>query len=343
MVKVGVVGLGFMGVTHLQAYEKHPRAKLVAVADRIAERLTGDLSGVQGNLAEGGKPFDFSEVNTYQDAADLFADPEVELVSICLPTPFHADLTRQALESGKHVLCEKPMGLTAEDCDAMVAAARANSARFMVAQCIRFWPDYRKAREIAQSGALGAILSARFTRQSAAAGWAEWLLDESRTGGVILDLAVHDIDFAQHLLGVPEKVCAVGARHAENKLDQFSATLTCGGVPVTVAGGWFFPGEYPFKMSFDIFCEKGVLSYDSATERPLTIFHADGTVETPELPEGDGYLGEVDYLISCIEKGCDPELSPAEESALSVKLALLVRDSRAQGGVELETPAAWRA
>ncbi|MBI4586580.1 MAG: Gfo/Idh/MocA family oxidoreductase [Planctomycetes bacterium] len=342
MVKVGVIGLGFMGLTHLQVYLKHPKAKVVAVADQIKERLKGDLSGVQGNIMGPGRKFDFSKVKTYENAEDLLNHPEVDLVSVCLPTPAHAPIVKQALARGKHVLCEKPMAVTEAEVDAMVAAARASKGKLMVAQCIRFWPDYRKAREIVKSGSLGRVLAARFERKSGLPAWGGWLRDESKSGGAIVDLSIHDIDFAHHLLGIPESVRATGAVDLKKGFDHYQGTLRYGGAAVSLEGSWIFQGEYPFSMSFDILGEEGLLSFHSALNRPLTVYWANGRTERPGLTAGDGYFGEIDYFLSCIESGKAPELSPPEESAVSVKLALLLKESRRLGGEEMPVPEGWR-
>jgi predicted dehydrogenase len=337
VVKVGIVGLGFMGLTHLRAYRDHPRARLVAVSDQIEKRLAGDLSGVQGNFLAKGERYDFSGVSTYTTIDGIVDDPEVELLSVCLPSPFHREVTERALARGKHVLCEKPMALSAEDVDAMVAAAAASRGTLMVAQCIRFWPDYRKAREIAISGEIGRVVSARFSRLSPLPTWGGWLLDPAMSGGMILDLSIHDIDFAQHLLGMPETVRATGAADIAGGggYDYFQGTLSWGDVSVLVEAGWLFRGAYPFAMSFDIVCEGGVLSYHSGMNRSLTLYRKDGKREAPKLAPGDGYAGEIDYLLRAIAAGTRPELSPPEESAASVKLGLLLRESRETGGKEI--------
>lgn len=342
MVKTGIIGLGFMGLTHLRAYQNHPGVRLVAVADQVEERLAGDLSGVQGNSMAPGERHDFSKLNTYREAVDLIRDPEVELVSICLPTSLHRELTVLALKEGKHVLCEKPMALSAEDLEQMMEADAKSSGKLMIAQCIRFWPEYRRAREIVHSGVLGSVLGARLERRSALPTWGGWLMREELSGGMILDLSIHDIDFTQHLLGVPDYVRATGSCDIEGGHDVYQAEMNYGEASVYIEGGWIFPGEYPFSMAFEILCEKGVLSFHTGLERPLTIFHADGKKEVPEVAEGDGYSGEIDYFVRCIQEDRDPELSPPSESAMSVRLGHLLKLSREKRGVIQEVPEEWR-
>ena len=342
MVKVGILGLGFMGLTHLKVYREHPHAKLVAVADQVKERLEGDLSGVVGNFMEAGERFDFSGVNTHETVDGLLDDPEVELVSICLPTFTHAEITRKALAKGKHVLCEKPMALREDDLDSMLEAARSSPGLLMIAQCIRFWPEYHRARALIRSGSLGEPRAARFERRSAFPTWGGWLGDESKSGGAIVDLSIHDIDFAHHTFGLPDTVRANGFVDLEKTVDYYQGTLRFGNVPVSIEGSWYPRGDYPFNAGFDILCDEGVLSFNIGLERPLTIFRVDGSSEKPTLAKGDGYSQEIDYVLECIEKGAKPDHSPPEESALSVRLALLLKESRQRDGVEMQVPESWR-
>ena len=166
-------------------------------------------------------------------------------------------------------------------------------------------------------------------------------MNEELSGGMILDLSIHDIDYSQHLLGLPDYVRSTGHCDIEGGYDVYQAELNYGEASVYIEGGWIFPGEYPFSMAFEIMCEKGILSFHTALERPLTIFKADGTKEVPELLPGDGYSGEIDYFVDCINDGKEPELSPPEESALSVKLGHLLKLSREKRGIIQEVPEIW--
>ena len=142
--RIGVVGLGFMGSTHLEAYQKVAGFELAAVASSDPQKLSGDLSAVGGNLDRGGGNYDFSAAARYAAAGELIADPDVEAVDLCTPTHLHAPLALQALAAGKHVLVEKPMALTAGDCGAMIAAAKKAGRVLMVAQVLRFFRNTRR-------------------------------------------------------------------------------------------------------------------------------------------------------------------------------------------------------
>ena len=111
--RIGLLGLGFMGSTHLKAYQKIPGVEIVAVCSKDEQALTGDLSHIQGNLGGPGEKVDFSNTRIYRDADAFLADNDMDAVDICLPTDAHAPAAIVALNSGKHVLVEKPFALGA--------------------------------------------------------------------------------------------------------------------------------------------------------------------------------------------------------------------------------------
>ena len=132
-----------MGLTHLKGWRNVPEVEIAAVSSDDPKTLGGDLSGVQGNLGGSGETFDFSSAKKYADAFECVRDAQVDAVDLCLPTRLHAPVALAALEAGKHVLVEKPMGLDGNECDRMIETA-ANAGRIlMAAQVLRFAPAYR--------------------------------------------------------------------------------------------------------------------------------------------------------------------------------------------------------
>ncbi|MCL5998257.1 MAG: Gfo/Idh/MocA family oxidoreductase, partial [Chloroflexi bacterium] len=204
MINVGIVGMGGMGWFHASKYFLLPNVKIAAIADLSPDRLEAK-NAVQINIDGDQRPVDFSTVARYGDAGDLIAQADVDVVDVCLPTDVHARYAIQALQQGRHVLCEKPMALTLEDAGAMVDAARTANRRLMIAQCIRFWPEYRFLRDCVQDGRYGKLLSLSLTRVGGQPGWSSrnWFLDPVRSGGPIHDLHIHDVDFVNYLLGKP--------------------------------------------------------------------------------------------------------------------------------------------
>src|SRR6058998_374327 len=158
--RIAVLGLGFMGSTHLKALRNVPGATLAAVVSSDDTKLAGDLSGIQGNLGGPGEKMDFSAIARYHTVEEALADPTVEAVDICLPTDRHAPVTLAALHAGKHVLVEKPMALDGATADEMLTEARKNGRILMTGQVLRFIGGYRTTAEAVRSGKLGTARSA---------------------------------------------------------------------------------------------------------------------------------------------------------------------------------------
>ena len=203
-----------MGRQYFSHLREHEHARVVAVCDRDAERRAGKWADPAGNISAGDRDrVDMAGIDAYGDWDALIDDERVDVVAVTLPTPTHADVTVRALEAGKHVLCEKPMAMSYAECLEMLAVAEEVSGKLMVAQCVRFFPAYEFLYETVESGRLGRLLQLSLWRGSTPPPWSwqNWLLDHKRSGGMILDLHVHDADFVQHLLGRPRAVCSTGA------------------------------------------------------------------------------------------------------------------------------------
>ncbi|HWB96398.1 MAG TPA: Gfo/Idh/MocA family oxidoreductase [Bryobacteraceae bacterium] len=333
--RIAILGLGFMGSTHVKALQKIPSAKLVAVASQEEKRLAGDLSDIQGNIGGPGEKMDFSQVNKYWDAEEAVRDPAVEAVDICLPTDQHTPIAIAALRAGKHVLVEKPMALDGAAADQMMREAEKSGRILMVAQVLRFFPSYRAAADLVRSGKLGQIRSALFRRRCAAPGWSQWMQDSSKSGGGVFDLLIHDVDIALHMLGAPEAVSATGYEAMPRGIDTITAQFVYPKInTVTVTGGWHHPKAYPFSMEFTVVGDEGTLEF-SSDGRPLTLYRANGEQELVETPEVDGYLAELRYFLECAEAGRKPELCPPEESAAAVKWTRRMVESRSKNGEKL--------
>ncbi len=333
--KIAVFGLGFMGSTHLKAIKNIPQAELVAVADTDAKRLSGDLSGIQGNIGGPGEKLDFAKLRRYADWREAVKDPEIEAVDVCFPTVFHSDVTIGALQAGKHVLVEKPMGLTAEAADTMVREAEKSGKILMSAQVLRFFPAYSAMFDAVKSGSVGQVRSAIFRRRCCAPEWSPWIADKKSSGGGVFDLLIHDIDFCLHMFGKPEAVSAVGHEDLVGGIDWITAEFyypNVGGV--IVSGGWHHRKSFPFSMEFSVLADGGTYEFHSAST-PLTLFRANGEKETVAVAEKDPYQAEIEYFLDCCAQGKQPEFCPPRESADSVKLALLAVESREKKGEKL--------
>jgi len=333
--KIAVIGLGFMGSTHLKALKNVPEAELAAVVSSDEKKLSGDLSAIQGNIGGPGEKMDFSRVKKYHTIAEALADPEIEAVDICLPTHQHSSAALAALRAGKHVLVEKPMALDGAAADEILAAARKSGRVLMTGQVLRFIGAYRKTAERVKSGSLGAVRSALFRRRCAAPAWSQWLADPAKSGGGVFDLLIHDVDFCVYLLGKPAAVSATGYEDLPYGIDLILAEFHYAGIgSVAITGGWHHPKAYPFSMEFTIVSDGGTLDY-SSEGRPLALYGADGEKQPLDSAEADWFTEELKYLVDCAAHGRKPEMCPPEESALAVKLTRLMVESRKRNGEKI--------
>jgi predicted dehydrogenase len=332
--KVAVVGLGFMGATHIKAWRDVPGAELVAVVSSDASKRAGGLTGIRGNLGEAGAAMDFSGLARYGTLDECLRDPNVEAVDICVPTDLHERLATASLRAGKHVLVEKPMALDGASAERTMAEARRAGRVLMCAQVLRFLPAYRAAREALPS--LGRVRSAMFRRRCGAPGWSPWLADRARSGGAVYDLLIHDVDYAVQLFGAPRWVSAFGA--VDRGLDWIAAEFrypggrTGSALIVAIEGGWYSPSTYPWSAEFTIMAEEGTLDYSSAGT-PLRIIGEE--TKTLEVSGADGFTGELAYFAECASKNRHPDLCPPAESALAVRLVRLMVESRERNGERL--------
>jgi predicted dehydrogenase len=329
---LGVLGLGFMGSTHIKAIRRIPGVRLAAVMDSDETRLSGDLSGIQGNLGGPGERFDFSDTARYRTPEEILADKDVQAVDICLPTFLHAPLAIQALRAGKHVLVEKPMALTGAEADRVCQEAAGSGRVLMVAHVLRFFEAYRELSRLVESGKLGAIRSCLFRRRTSVPTWGPWEFDKAKSGGGVFDLLIHDVDMALSLFGVPEAISSTGYEDMANGVDMVTSEFHYRDIgSVTISGGWHHVGQYPFSMEYTVVAERGVVEFNSAG-RPATVYWANGETEALAAGNDDPYQAEIEHFIDCCRAGLVPEAGAPADSALAVKAALLMVEARQRRG-----------
>ncbi|QDU67859.1 Gfo/Idh/MocA family protein [Engelhardtia mirabilis] len=334
-IRTGVIGLGFMGRTHLAAYASahgagHPN-ELVAVADRNADRRAGKLSG-GGNIDTGAADFDPALVRAYELPGSLLDDESVELVSICTPTETHVDLAIAALAAGKHVLVEKPLALASSEVERLVAAAREAATLCMPAMCIRFWPGWSWLTERVRDGRYGALLGLDIQRLGSRPSWSPgFYSDPARSGGALFDLHVHDVDFVVQLLGRPVGVAASGGYDHVSALYRFAPGADGRPAPrVAIGGGWDQPPGFPFEMSFRAVFEGATAEYSLREAAPLRVFIED-RAEPIELAPHTGYELQVRALLDAIAGGAE---RPPVQVAEALEVARVLEQLTAELGLD---------
>lgn len=338
-VGVGVIGLGFMGRTHLSAYRSAAAAgypnRLVAVCDQSAERRAG-RGEAAGNLDSGAAEvqiFDPGEVRAYEHPAELLADPGVELVSICTPTDTHVDLALAALAAGKHVLVEKPVAVSSAEVARLARAAEGAATYCMPAMCIRFWPAYAYLREAIADYRHRALHSATFTRLSPPPAWSQaFYRDPARSGGALVDLHAHDADFILSCFGAPSAVSSTGTLDHLTTLYHYPD-----GPPHVVAeGGWDLMASCDFRMRYTVAFERATLDFDLARQPPLLLFREQQRRTTIQLETANGYELEVRHILECIQDRTPPASDLAQALLLARVLEAERRSLELRSRVELE-------
>lgn len=329
MLKIGLLGFGGIGKSaHLPphlALEKEGISKLVAVCDITPERFDNDI---EINTASSTATLP-ENIHRYTDFDAMLENEELDLIDICLPTYLHAPYTVRALETGHHVLCEKPMSLDYESCRLMCDTAKKMGKKLMVGQCNRFSAAHLLLKKYVDEKTFGQVRNVLFTRFSTTPdwGWDNWFLDSSRSGGAILDLHIHDIDYARFVFGEPDSV-ACYTESITSKRDVVHSRLIYKDFSATAICDWSRKG-----MPFETIC---TIDFDEATvtRRGSVVTVAPRNGDKPYEPEFtlvNYYMEEIRAFAECIINDTEPENRP-EDSALSVKLVNTLCESADRNG-----------
>jgi len=316
-VNIAVAGLGFMGVTHLRAYQGLPNARIVAVCDNSRAPVNGVLGGVPGNLGDSTAITLGGQVRVYREFAAMLADPEIEAVDLCTPTALHPAQVLAALQAGKHVLCEKPLAQNAGEARQLLARIKGAKGFLMPAMCMRFWPGWMELKQIVTDQTYGAVLAANFRRLSAKPAWGRHGV---HAGGALYDLHIHDTDFVNFLFGRPQKVFSTGVTDATGSIDHVVTQYVYPGGPVVQAeGSWLRAGG--FNMAFTLQCEQATLDFDLArgigARQILRRGRAGRRLKTSD---SDGYRGEIRYFVNCVARGKKPAVVTAQDALTALEI-----------------------
>ncbi len=329
MLKVGIVGFGFMGQTHYKCWKGIEGASVTAICD-VNPNIVEDTKRAVGNIGDTEQEIDFSGLQLYTDFEEMLKSAGLDAVSITLPTCLHADFSIKALKAGVNVFCEKPMALNVEDCERMITETERSGKVMQIGHCVRFWPEYAKAKEIVGSGEYGRVIAATFQRLGSAPTWSidNWFLDEKRSGGMALDLHIHDTDYVQYLFGIPKAVCSFGAKGPGGGLAHIvTQYLYDDDKVVTAEGGWAMMPTFGFEMSFNIALEKATIVYDLTREPAFRICPAEGEAFTPKVQERDGWFLEIEHFARAISGEKVKPITTLEQSRDSVKIVAAEKES----------------
>lgn len=324
---LGIVGLGFMGMTHFEAARRVRGLEVTAFATSSAKKRAGDWSDIQGNFGpRGSKTTDLAGAAAYATPAELFADERVRLVSVCSPTATHADIAIEAMRAGKDVLVEKPIALAVKDADRMLRESEKAGVRLLVAHVLPFFSEFRWLRETIESRRYGRVRAAHFKRVMCPP---EWLGPDGfqAVGGWGVDLHCHDTHLISLLFGTPQSVTATGLLRdglAEHTSAQYRYDAASAPAVSCVSGGIAAAG-LKFNHGFEVFFEKATVQFDAGTygedwvvNRPLTLIDKTNRVRTPKLKGGDEwcspFVAELELAAKAVRTG---RPAPALDAALA--------------------------
>lgn len=312
MVRIGLVGVGFMGMIHYLAARSVKGGKVTAICSRDPKKLAGDWRGIRGNFGPPGAKIDLGNIKRYANLDDLLADPDIDMVDVCNPTHLHPETALAALAAGKHVLVEKAIALEPRDADAMVKAAAKAKRLLMVAHVLPFFPEFAFAADAVRGGLHGRLLGAHFKRVISKPDWSAEIGDAAKTGGPAVDLHIHDTHFIGLICGVPGKVFSSGVVR-KGTVEYLTTQYLYGerGPAVSCSSGAIAQKGRPFVHGYEIYLERATLVYESGTA-PLTVLNADGKVKQPKLKGGTeatrGFTAEIQTAIDGITRAKEPDL-----------------------------------
>ena len=325
MQKFVIVGFGFMGMTHAKSILNDPRAQLVAIVDLDPEKALENLGQETGNLETGAiKREDISEIQTYTSLKDCIAKEEVDACILSVHTEHHYSMSVQVLEAGIHVFVEKPLVLDPEQGIKLIKLASQKDLLLMVAHVVRFMPPYLKLKHWIESGEFGELSWLSMTRFTGLPSWGQWkekLKDFGSTGGALFDLAIHDIDFVQWVLGKPDSIEATTLQGKLSAHDYVCALWKYkSGPDVKIEGGTRFHHQYPFEAGFSANFEKASIKYSSSSPENIIIATDAETILVPAGDAMEGYPEELGYFVDCLDRKAKPEKCLPESALQSIRL-----------------------
>jgi predicted dehydrogenase len=319
---IAIIGAGYMARTHAAAFAALGHGDGIRyVCSRQAGTVFADAPNAQ----------------LVTDLSVVLADPEVDVVSVCTPTTTHRDIAVRGLNAGKHVLLEKPIALTIADALAISAAASSSDRTFMVAHVVRFFEGYRRARADVDAGQIGSIVSGRARRLITKPDSA-WWYDEAESGGVVVDVGIHDFDQLNLFLGTPVTVASIAngpLGPIETTIEYRSGAI---GQVLTFAG---VPTGAPFTTSLNLVGTDGILDYEFAADAPTAARGTSGVnayrlatangSESTTLSSLDHYERQIEYFLECVRTATDPGFSPTASAVRALEVALAARQSLVSG------------
>ena len=330
---IGIAGMGFMGTTHLEAARKLRGARVRAIMTSDPRKARGDFRAVGGNFGSGLGKISLAGIRVHSNLKSLLEDPEVHLVDLCLPTHHHRDAAIQSLRAGKHVLVEKPIAVHLPDASRMLRAAASAGRLLMVAQVLKFFPEFAFLAEAIRTRRWGKLLRLHTRRVISKPDWeaGSWLSNRAKSGGMVIDLHIHDTDFVTYLFGKPIGVTSQGVvRRGQVDFIHTNYHYKAKDPLITTEAGWINGAALPFEHGFEAFFEKASCYYNS-THAPTPICYEKRKAKQIRPLQGDAFRTELQAAVDAVKSGRVPATLSAETAKLALKVCLAEERSVLRG------------
>jgi len=298
VVRIGIIGVGFMGYTHYEGARDLVGGKVTAISTRDPKKLTGDWTSIKGNFGPPGGHVDVSQMKCCTDYHELLADPEIDLIDVCLPTDQHFAVVMESLQAGKATLVEKPISVDLAQAEQMVSAAKAANVPLLVGHVLPFFPEFRFAAESIQDGRFGKLKAAHFKRVISPPDWSSGMSDFRKLGGWGIDLHIHDNHFIAHAFGRPDGVFSRGLLQDGFVNHVHTSYLYSDGPAISCVSGGIATKGLQFSHGYELFFENATVLFDAGTlagewtvSRPLSVITNDGKMTHPELGGSGKWCG----------------------------------------------------
>jgi UDP-N-acetylglucosamine 3-dehydrogenase len=320
VLRVAIIGCGGLGQVHADCYTAIPGVQVVGVHD-LADEQANRLAMRTNSVA-------------YHSFDEMLERSGCDLVSVTLPSHLHKSFTVRAASYGKHVICEKPIALNLQDAKEMIRVCQANNVMLFIGHVVRFFPEYAQMKQKVQEEALGRVGVAHAKRAGGHPGIARaWYREDEKSGGVVADLMIHDIDFMRWTLGEVRSV--YGLRRNESDFDYALATVVFkNGAVANLEAFWGYPG--PFVTAAEIAGSNGLIRSDSTKSASLQIrktseSSSSGGIQIPQSPGFiSPYTMELSHFVDCIRTRSEPIVT-ANDAYLALEIALAVTESSRTG------------
>lgn len=323
MVNIALVGLGFMGRAHIEAYKDIDACTIKAIYTRSGK--------VDDEVTEG---FNGYVTSQYED---ILTDPDIDVIDICLPTFLHEEFIVKSAKAGKHIICEKPLTLTSLSAKRMIDVAKENNIRLFVGHILRFWPEYQKIKQLSEQDELKDIEMVHAKRLGQVPNWSNWFQHPDKSGGALYDLHIHDIDFTNYLLGEVSTVYAVGSKNEHGAWNQIMTTLTYrGGGKAFIEASHRMPNHYPFTMSyraqnkhhtveFSVKAGENIEHIESGSHA-FTLYSEENNMSLLS-EENDPFYNELAYFINCIKENKPNKIIPLSDVVYTLEILEAIETS----------------